>query len=86
MIKTTDKVYLFVVRQFCPFSGDSTIIAVSQDPKDKIVRMTTGIEINDKGLVEIDENGATLDWVCFLAVMSSLILVMLSKLLTMQNM
>ena len=41
------------------FQADSTIIAVSQRPKDKIVRTTTGIEINSKGLVEVDESGAT---------------------------
>ena len=41
----------------CP--ADSTIIAVSQDPKDKIVRTTTGVETNEKGLVEVDETGAT---------------------------
>ena len=41
----------------CP--ADSTVIAVSQDPKDKIVRTTTGIETNEKGLVEVDETGAT---------------------------
>ena len=41
------------------FKADSTIIAVSQRPKDKIVRTTTGIETNNKGLVEVDESGAT---------------------------
>ena len=41
------------------FAADSTIIAVSQQPKDKIVRTTTGIETNNKGLVEVDETGAT---------------------------
>lgn len=40
-------------------AADSTIIAVSQQPKDKIVRTTTGIETNNKGLVEVDETGAT---------------------------
>ena len=39
--------------------ADSTIIAVSQVPKDKIVRSTTGLEVNSKGLIEVDENGAT---------------------------
>ena len=35
------------------------IIAVSQAPKDKIVRTTTGLEVDNRGLVEVDENGAT---------------------------
>ena len=39
--------------------ADSTIIAVSQAPRDTIVRTTTGVETNSKGLVEVDENGAT---------------------------
>lgn len=41
------------------FHADSTIIAVSQQPKDKIVRTTTGLVTNEKGLVEVDERGAT---------------------------
>ncbi|WP_303105399.1 NAD(P)-dependent oxidoreductase [uncultured Mitsuokella sp.] len=41
------------------YPADSTIIAVSQGPKDKIVRSTTGLEVNERGLVEVDENGAT---------------------------
>ena len=41
------------------YKADSTIIAVSQGPKDKIVRSTTGLEVNERGLVEVDENGAT---------------------------
>ena len=28
-------------------------------PKDKIVRTTTGLEVDNRGLVEVDENGAT---------------------------
>ena len=41
------------------YPADSTIIAVSQAPKDKIVRTTTGLEVDNRGLVEVDENGAT---------------------------
>lgn len=41
------------------YPADSTIIAVSQAPRDTIVRTTTGVETNSKGLVEVDENGAT---------------------------
>ena len=41
------------------YPADSTIIAVSQSPKDKIVRTTTGLEVDNRGLVEVDENGAT---------------------------
>ncbi|MCH3959153.1 MAG: NAD(P)-dependent oxidoreductase [Selenomonas sp.] len=50
-----------LIREDAPtlFEADSTIIAVSQRPKDKIVRTTTGIETNNKGLVEVDETGAT---------------------------
>lgn len=43
--------------ELCP--ADSTIIAVSQVPKDKIVRSTTGVETTDRGLIEVDENGMT---------------------------
>ncbi len=39
--------------------ADSTIIAVSQAPKDKIVRSTTGLTVNDRGLINVDETGAT---------------------------
>ena len=39
--------------------ANSTIIAVSQAPKDKIVRSTTGLEVSSKGLIEVDETGAT---------------------------
>lgn len=41
----------------CP--ADSTIIAVSQVAKDKIVRTTTGVELNERGLIEVDEDGQT---------------------------
>lgn len=41
------------------FPSDSTIIAVSQGPKDKIVRTTTGLETNSRGLLEVDEKGMT---------------------------
>lgn len=43
--------------ELCP--ADSTIVAVSQVPKDKIVRTTTGVEVNERGLIEVDENGQT---------------------------
>ena len=39
--------------------ADSTVIAASQAAKDKIVRTTTGIKLNEKGLVIVDENGMT---------------------------
>ena len=39
--------------------ADSTIIAVGQGPKDKIVNTTKGIETNEKGLVNINEEGET---------------------------
>ena len=39
--------------------ADSTVIAASQAAKDKIVRSTTGITLNEKGLVKDDENGMT---------------------------
>ena len=39
--------------------ADSTVIAASQAAKDKIVRTTTGIHLNEKGLVKVDENGMT---------------------------
>lgn len=41
----------------CP--ADSVIVAVSQEPKDKIVRTTTGVTVNKKGLIEVDEAGQT---------------------------
>jgi len=39
--------------------ADSTIIAVSQRPKDKLVNTTSGLDVNDRGLVEVDEKGQT---------------------------
>ena len=36
--------------------ADSTIIAISQGPKDKIVNTTVGLESNEKGLLIVDEN------------------------------
>ena len=39
--------------------ADSTIIAISQGPKDKIVNTTGGINTNDKGLIVVDDNGKT---------------------------
>lgn len=41
------------------YPADSTIIAVSQVPKDKIVNTTTGISITERGLLEVDENDQT---------------------------
>lgn len=38
---------------------NSTIISVSQVPKDKIARTTHGLETNERGLIEVDENGQT---------------------------
>ena len=40
-------------------AADSTIIAVSQEPKDRIVSSTTGLETTERGLMEVDENGQT---------------------------
>jgi len=39
--------------------ADSVIIAVSQGPKRNIVSSTTGIELNDKGLLITDDQGRT---------------------------
>ena len=39
--------------------ADSTIIAISQGPKDKIVNTSHDLKINEKGLIVIDENGKT---------------------------
>ena len=39
--------------------ADSTIIAISQGPKDKIVNTAHDLKINEKGLIVIDENGKT---------------------------
>ena len=39
--------------------ADSTIIAISQGPKDKIVNTSHELKISDKGLIVVDENGRT---------------------------
>ena len=39
--------------------ADSTIISISQGPKDKIARTTDGLVTDERGLVEVDEKGAT---------------------------
>ncbi len=39
--------------------ADSTIIAISQGPKDKIVNTSRELKISDKGLIVVDENGKT---------------------------
>ena len=39
--------------------ADSSIIAISQGPKDKIVSTTHGIDVTDKGLIAVDETGHT---------------------------
>ena len=39
--------------------ADSTIIAISQGPKDKIVNTTTNLNVNEKGLIVVDEGGKT---------------------------
>ena len=41
------------------YAADSTIIAVSQGPKDKIVNTTTGIAVRENGLVQTDTTGHT---------------------------
>ena len=41
------------------FPADSTIIAISQQPKDKLVSTTAGLDSNEKGLLETDESGQT---------------------------
>lgn len=41
------------------YPADTTIIAVSQGPKDKIVSTTQGIDVNQRGLITVDENGKT---------------------------
>lgn len=41
------------------YPADSTIVAVSQGPKDKIITSTTGIDVNKKGLIITNEEGAT---------------------------
>ena len=39
--------------------ADSTIIAISQGPKDKIVNTTHDLKVSDKGLIVVDEQGRT---------------------------
>jgi glutamate synthase (NADPH/NADH) small chain len=41
------------------FSADSVIIAISQGPRAVIVSSTTGIKIQDNGLVAVDDSGRT---------------------------
>ncbi len=41
------------------YAADSTIIAVSQGPKDKLVSTTTGLAVTERGLVQVDEKGQT---------------------------
>ena len=39
--------------------ADSTIIAISQGPRNRLIRTTGGLEGSDKGLLIVDENGMT---------------------------
>ena len=39
--------------------ADSTIIAISQGPKDKIVNTTHDLTVDKNGLIVVDENGRT---------------------------
>ena len=39
--------------------ADSTIIAISQGPKDKIVNTSQDLKVNEKGLIVVDEQGRT---------------------------
>ncbi len=39
--------------------ADSTIIAISQGPKDKIVNTSRALQVSDKGLIVVDESGRT---------------------------
>ena len=39
--------------------ADSTIIAISQGPKDKIVSTTNNLNVNEKGLIVVDDGGKT---------------------------
>ena len=41
------------------YPADTTFIAVSQGPKDKIVSTTQGIDVNQRGLITVDEKGKT---------------------------
>ena len=53
----TGKAVAYGEPQLC--RADTTIIAVSQGPKDKIVNSTKGIAITEKGLLWTDEKGQT---------------------------
>ena len=39
--------------------ADSTIISISQVPRAKLARTTEGLELTDRGLLEVDENYMT---------------------------
>ena len=39
--------------------ADTTIIAISQGPKDKLVNTTHGLQASDRGLLIVDENNMT---------------------------
>lgn len=41
------------------YPADTTIVAISQGPKDKIVSTTEGIDVNKRGLIIADEDGQT---------------------------
>ena len=41
------------------YAADSTIIAISQGPRDRIVSTTTGLEVNEKGLLVTNTFGET---------------------------
>lgn len=41
------------------YAADSTIIAISQGPKDRIVSTTTGLEVNERGLLVTNTYGET---------------------------
>lgn len=41
------------------FNADTTIISVSQGPKDKLVNTTEGLKASENGLLETSENGET---------------------------
>lgn len=41
------------------YPADSIIVAVSQGPKDKIITSTSGIDVNNKGLIVTNETGET---------------------------
>ena len=40
-------------------SADSTIVSISQQPKDKLVNTTNGLQVNDRGLLITNEDGET---------------------------